>query len=1192
MTLSASLRNNAPLVTTLAGSNYAAGTVLTGTQLFSASDPQGSPDIDYIRVFDESQTGGAVWRYKGSVVTPGSGGFQFEYGNRGLLTYTVGTGSNSFVIEAFDTAGADSNDASLTISGTTNVNNAPLVTTLAGSNYAAGSVLTGTQLFSASDPQGSSDIDYIRVFDESQTGGAVWRYNGSVVTPGSGGFQFEYGNRGLLNYTIGTGSNSFVIEAVDNAVADSNDASLTISGANGVEADIASSTATTASLADGGFNTSRIDIAGDIDWFRLALVAGRTYTLTETGTGTGGALGNPYIRGIYTSAGVLIEGTSNDDFGAALSSRVTFAPVNTGTYYLAAAANQGLTGDYRVALTSVVDSDILATTATSATLAVGGVALSTIGAVGDRDWFRIQLVGGTTYSIEETSNESSSRPLADPFFRGVYDSTGVIIAGTTNDNFGGGPNSRISFTAPTSATYYLAAGANGAILGDYQLSVATTASTDTIADNTGTTGQIAVNGLVNSRIDLARDIDWFRIGLTAGHTYVVEQRGAASGVGTLSDPSFRGIYNAKGVLIAGTSNEDSGNSSDSRVVFTPGTTGTYYLAASGYSEYIGTYRLSVEEAPATSDIPSNALSSARAAVGMSFASSIETVGDVDWIGVNLIQGGAYQVNLQGASNQNGTLANPLIVGIYNSVGQAIPGSGDGGVGVDASSLFTAPSSGLYFVAAAGHGGATGTYQLLVNTSLDTTPPLLVSTSDTTNIAPGAHISFTFNEAVRAGTGNFVIAGGGQTRTISVLDTTQVTFNGEIVTLNPTTDLAAGSYTVTLGSGTAFGADAVRDLAGNNFAGIAGVNSVDVTTVAAPASTDSWTIMVYIAGDNNLEPFGIRDINEMESVQLPTDVNLVVLFDRAPGYDSSNGNWSETRHGAISFDGSNIAISSQLVSIGEQNTGSGATLTNFINWGASNYQASNYGLVVWDHGGGLSGTSWDDTNGGDHLTMNEMTLAVAASNVAHFGMIGFDACLQGMAEQVFALASRTDVIVASEELIPGDGWAYDRWLSSLASNPGMSPVGLASAIVQSYGQEYAGWSNITLSAVDTAALNLVGTRLEQFASLALSASNSDILAIQAAASHAEGFDGNARDIGDFMTEVAARVGSVALRGAALDVNAALGNAVFAESGTVADATGLAIHLPFGVQSIDSLYTAANFPQFFSAVPHWDDFLGLV
>src|SRR5215469_11971441 len=123
------MANNPPSVTILASSSYAAGTVLTGTQLFSASDPQGLSDINHITLYDANVTGGAVWRYNGSVITPGgaaTGGFQFDYANRGLLTYTVGAGSNDFVFDAFDQAGAVSPDALWTITGTS-VNHPPSV---------------------------------------------------------------------------------------------------------------------------------------------------------------------------------------------------------------------------------------------------------------------------------------------------------------------------------------------------------------------------------------------------------------------------------------------------------------------------------------------------------------------------------------------------------------------------------------------------------------------------------------------------------------------------------------------------------------------------------------------------------------------------------------------------------------------------------------------------------------------------------------------------------------------------------------------------------------------------------------------------------------------------------------------------------------------------------------------------------
>ncbi len=221
--------NSPPTVTILAGSSYAAGTVLTGSQLFSVSDPQGTSDVNYVRVYDTNVTNGAVWKYNGSIITPGSSGYPVTYANLNLLTYTVGTGSNDFQVEAVDKSGAVSNDPVHTITGTS-TNSPPTVTILAGSSYAAGTVLTGSQLFSVSDPQGISDINYVRVYDTNVTNGAVWKYNGSIITPGSSGYPVTYANLNLLTYTVGTGSNDFQVEAVDKSGAVGNDPLHTITG--------------------------------------------------------------------------------------------------------------------------------------------------------------------------------------------------------------------------------------------------------------------------------------------------------------------------------------------------------------------------------------------------------------------------------------------------------------------------------------------------------------------------------------------------------------------------------------------------------------------------------------------------------------------------------------------------------------------------------------------------------------------------------------------------------------------------------------------------------------------------------------------------------------------------------------------------------------------------------------------------
>ena len=47
---------------------------------------------------------------------------------------------------------------------------------------------------------------------------------------------------------------------------------------------------------------------------------------------------------------------------------------------------------------------------------------------------------------------------------------------------------------------------------------------------------------------------------------------------------------------------------------------------------------------------------------------------------------------------------------------------------------------------------------------------------------------------------------------------------------------------------------------------------------------SWTVMVYLDADNNLDSYGVTDVNEMEMVGSSSEVNFIVLLDR----ESSGG----------------------------------------------------------------------------------------------------------------------------------------------------------------------------------------------------------------------------------------------------------------------------------------------------------------
>src|SRR5829696_1524808 len=111
--------------------------------------------------------------------------------------------------------------------------------------------------------------------------------------------------------------------------------------------------------------------------------------------------------------------------------------------------------------------DIPASTTTTASISVGGSVAGTIETFGDHDWFRIQLTAGQAITI--TLNGTT---LQDPFLR-ILNSSGGILQ--ENDDISSGVirDSRISFTAPTTGTYYIDAGAwQDNYVGGYQLNVA------------------------------------------------------------------------------------------------------------------------------------------------------------------------------------------------------------------------------------------------------------------------------------------------------------------------------------------------------------------------------------------------------------------------------------------------------------------------------------------------------------------------------------------------------------------------------------------------------------------------------------------------------------------------------------------------------------------------------------------------
>ena len=103
-----------------------------------------------------------------------------------------------------------------------------------------------------------------------------------------------------------------------------------------------------------------------------------------------------------------------------------------------------------------------------------------------------------------------------------------------------------------------------------------------------------MGGSVTGNIGASGDEDWFKVVLEADKTYQIDLKGEDGGGGTLRDPYLFNIVDSSGTEFEDTENDDiDAHNRDSQIIFTPTTTGDYYLAAGGI--ITGTYTLSVRD---------------------------------------------------------------------------------------------------------------------------------------------------------------------------------------------------------------------------------------------------------------------------------------------------------------------------------------------------------------------------------------------------------------------------------------------------------------------------------------------------------------------------------------------------------------------------------------------------------------------
>ncbi|MFP4498937.1 MAG: clostripain-related cysteine peptidase [Vulcanimicrobiota bacterium] len=245
----------------------------------------------------------------------------------------------------------------------------------------------------------------------------------------------------------------------------------------------------------------------------------------------------------------------------------------------------------------------------------------------------------------------------------------------------------------------------------------------------------------------------------------------------------------------------------------------------------------------------------------------------------------------------------------------------------------------------------------------------------------------------------------------------------------------------------------------------------------------WTVLLYSAADNDLEPYQIQDLNEIENVGSSNDLNLVVQLDRGKNPTDISGGWKGARRYVITHNEDPYNIDSPVAEeLGQVNMSDPKTLQNFIEWGMKNYPAENYMLLISTHGSGWKGAIKDLSHDG-WMKMPEMknALSEAEKNIGKkIDVVGFDACLMGQTEVAYQLKDHADYMVASQELEGAEGWPYQQILSrnvlqdvrtALMMKVDIGPRDLARFLVRAASMHQ---DNLpTLSAIDLNRMEKVG-----------------------------------------------------------------------------------------------------------------------
>jgi hypothetical protein len=252
--------------------------------------------------------------------------------------------------------------------------------------------------------------------------------------------------------------------------------------------------------------------------------------------------------------------------------------------------------------------------------------------------------------------------------------------------------------------------------------------------------------------------------------------------------------------------------------------------------------------------------------------------------------------------------------------------------------------------------------------------------------------------------------------------------------------------------------------------------------AKPRPPAEWTVVDYVQADNDLSPFAVYNINDMQLAPLGDSVNMLVQWDQPD--NKKTWRYRIVKGGRI--EDASLATEMGINPVKE--------LVDMMYWAKSKYDAQKFAVILWNHGSGVIDRRYQkidrfyalgskqrplnrmvpwleipglalqsprgilyDYSQNTYATNQDLTTAFAriSTDVLHkkVDLVGMDACLMAMIEVGLQIDDYANILVGSQEVEPGEGWAYSGFLNALCTKPSISPAQLSSLIVGAYGAFY-------------------------------------------------------------------------------------------------------------------------------------------